>query len=136
MALQDFSDLLKVAGEQAEPQRLLLVFAAAELPRDATEEEKRRFEHGKGGALSPVLCVDKLPQDIADFSSLEAESRSTGIDWDVLFVAALSGRGGHSPTDDEAVQPLTMMVESIKSGRIGNFLAIDRNGELLQLERA
>ena len=28
-----------------------------------------------------------------------------------------------------------MMVESIKAGRIANFLTIDRDGELVQLQR-
>ena len=48
MPLHDFSDLLQAARQQPEPQRLLLVFAAAELPRDASDEEKARFERGEG----------------------------------------------------------------------------------------
>ncbi len=135
MSLHDFSGLLQAARAQDEPQRLLLVFAAAELPADATAEEKLRFERGEGGALAPALCVDKAPEEIGDFAALAEESRQTGIDWDILFVAALSGRGGHAPNSDEAVQPLRLMVEAIKGGRVGEFLAIDRHGDLVQLER-
>lgn len=135
MSLHDFAGLLQAARELEEPQRLLLVFATAESPADATAEEKQRFERGEGGALAPALCVDKAPEEIRDFAALAEESRQTGIDWDILFVAAMSGRGGHAPNSDEAMQPLRLMVEAIKSGRVGDFLAVDRNGELVQLER-
>lgn len=136
MSLHTFADLLAAAREQPEPQRLLLVFAAAELPRDATAEERAAFERGEGGALAPVLCVDKLPEEIGSFAALCAESASTGIAWDILFVGALPGRGGHAPNSDEAVQPLKMMVEQIKGGRIAQFLAVDRDGELVSLQAA
>ena len=135
MTLRTFSDLLQSARRQPEPQRLLFVFAAAELPGDATPEERLRFERGEGGALAPALCVDKAPDDIDSFAALQEESTRTGIAWDVLFVASLPGRGGFAPSSDEAVQPLRMMVEAIKGGRIGEFLAVDRQGELLLLQR-
>lgn len=133
MQIDSFPDLLAAARAQPEPQRLLLVFAAAELPRDATAEERARFERGEGGALAPVLCVDKLVDEVPSFEALREESRLTGKDWDILFVAALSGRGGHPPNSDEAVQPLQMMVEQIKGGRIARFLSVDRDGSLVQL---
>ena len=88
MTLHCFADVLDAARLQPEPQRLLMVFAAAELPRDAT---------------------------------------------DILFLAALGGRGGFAPNSDEAVQPLKMMVEAIKGGRIADFLAVNRDGTLVQL---
>ncbi len=135
MSLRDFSGLLQAARAQAEPQRLLLVFASAELPADAAAGGRLRFERGEGGALPPALCVDKSPDEIRHFAALAEESRLTGIDWDILFVAAMSGRGGHPPSSDEAAQPLQLMVEAIERGRIGEFLAVDRHGDLVQLER-
>jgi hypothetical protein len=133
-AMQHFSDLLAAAHAEPEPQRLLLVFAAAELPRDATPAERAQFERGEGGALAPVICVDKRPEEIADFAALCAEAGHTAQHWDILFVAAMSGRGGHAPSNDEAVQPLRMMVEQIGAGHIARFLAVDRNGDLVQLQ--
>jgi hypothetical protein len=77
--------------------------------------------------------VDKLPEEIDGFAGLLAESRRTGVEWDILLVAALSGRGGFAPGSDEAAQPLRMMVEAIRGGRVGDFLAVDREGQLVQL---
>ncbi len=132
--MQTFADLLNTARAESEPQRLLLVFAVAELPRDATPAEREAFERGEGGALAPIICVDKRPEEIADFAALKAESEATGQRWDILFVAAMPGRGGHAPSSDEAVQPLKMMVEQIKGGRIARFLAVDREGDLVSLQ--
>ena len=132
--LRNFADLLAAALAETEPQRLLLVFAVAQLPPDATAAERLQFERGEGGELVPVVCVDKRPEDIADFAALCAESERTGQHWNILFVAAMSGRAGHAPGSDEAEQPLRMMVEQIKAGRIANFLAVDRDGELVRLQ--
>jgi len=133
MPLHCFADVLDAARLQPEPQRLLMVFAAAELPRDATAQDKAAFERGEGGALAPKVCVDKRPEEIGSFEALVQESRETGMDWDILFLAALGGRGGFAPNSDEAVQPLQMMVEAIKGGRIADFLAVNRDGTLVQL---
>lgn len=132
--IESYSDLIKTASEQSEPQRLLYVFCRAELPDDASEAEKARFEQGEGGSLAPVVCVDKLPGEIADFDALITQSQETGQDWDMVFIAALSGRGGVVPSSDEAQQPLTMMVESIRVGHLGNYLAFTRQGELVELQ--
>lgn len=135
MSLETFHDLLHAARSQPEPQRLLLVFAVAEAPPDATGEEKAAFARGEGGALTPVVCVDKLATDIASFEALREESRAAISRWDILFVAALDGRAGIAPNSDEAAGPLRMMLESIRVGRIADFLAIDRDGELVELQR-
>lgn len=133
--METFDDLLAAATQQPEPQRLLLVFARAECPPDATAAERVTFERGDGGALAPVVCVDKLPGEIVSFAALNAESKAAIDDWRILFVAAMDGRGGHAPNSDEAVQPLRLMVEQIKGGRIGRFLAVDRDGRLVNLSR-
>jgi hypothetical protein len=133
MQIHDFADLLSAAQAQSEPQRLLLVFTRAELPDDASEAERQAFAQGEGGALKPVLCVDKLPDELVDFAGLCAEAERTGLDWDLLFAAGLSGRAGQAPSSDEAEQPLRMMVGAIEAGSIGSFLAFDRGGQPLSL---
>lgn len=133
MNIESFTDLIRAAGIQDEPQRLLFVFAKAELPNGFTETQKNNFEQGQGGALAPVLCVDKLPEEVAEFSTLVAESAKTGVDWDIAFVSAIAGRGGFAPNSDEANQPLKMMMEKIQGGMIADFLTFNKAGELVAL---
>ena len=47
-----FRQLLQAAAAQPDPQRLLFVFAAAELPDDPTPAQRERFAAGEGGALT------------------------------------------------------------------------------------
>lgn len=131
--IRTFADLLREAQQQSEPQRLLLVLCRAELPDDATEEERLMFERGQGGALVPAICVDKLASDIISFSALCEEAQEAGADWAMMFVGALSGRAGMAPSSDEAQQPLNMMVEAIQMGHVHQFLAINRQGDAVSL---
>jgi len=133
MTISSFDDLLLEARQQAEPQRLLFVFSGAELPDDATAVQRARFEAGSGGALTPLMCVDKTPQELDTFSALVEESCQFGHDWVVVFVAALAGRGGLAPTSKEAEAPLQRMVESIKAGLVGAFIPFDRQGQPVML---
>jgi hypothetical protein len=129
MTIASFDDLLRSACQQTEPQRLLFVFTTAELPDDATPAQRARFQAGEGGTLTPLMCVDKSPDELPSFEVLLEESRRAGPSWDIVFVAALSGRAGSSPTSIDAEAPLQRMVESIKSGRIGSFIPFDRHGQ-------
>lgn len=131
--ISSYTDLLKAASSEPEPQRLMFVFCQAELPDDASDAEKAGFANGEGGALTPVVCVDKMPEEVSDFQALVEESKQTGQDWHVVFVAAMSGRGGVPPTSDEAQQPMTMMVESVRLGHVGNYLPLDRAGQAISL---
>ncbi|UAW99834.1 ribonucleotide reductase subunit alpha [Halopseudomonas nanhaiensis] len=133
MHIHSYSDLINAARAQPEPQRLLFVFARAELPDGATEDQRLLFEQGEGGALAPVLCVDKTPQEAANFQTLIDESARTGMSWDVAFVSTMNGRGGIAPNSDEAEKPLRLMTEQIQAGIVSQFIAIDRRGNLLQL---
>jgi hypothetical protein len=133
MNISSFDDLLRAAREQPEPQRLLFVFAAAELPGDSTPEQRARFQAGEGGALTPLMSVDKTPEALGTFDTLVKESRQFGHDWDVVFVASLSGRGGRAPSSEEADQSLQRMIDSIRAGAIGSFIPFDRRGEPMRL---
>ncbi|MCM2344434.1 MAG: ribonucleotide reductase subunit alpha [Alphaproteobacteria bacterium] len=130
--ITNYADLLQSARMQPDAQRLLFVFASAELPDDADEIQKERFRAGEGGTLSPVMCVDKLPVELSDFPALVEESRQTGASWDIVFVAGMSGVADIPPSSDEAEQPLMMMVEAIKNGHLGNLLAFNMQGEIVQ----
>jgi hypothetical protein len=129
MNISSFDDLLRAAREQSEPQRLLFVFANAVLPDDSTPEQRARFEAGQGGALTPLMSVDKTPEELGTFAALVEESRQFGHDWAIVFVASLSGRDGRAPTSEEADRSLQRMTESIKTGLFGSFVPFDRQGQ-------
>lgn len=128
MNISCFDDLLTAARYQPLPQRLLLVFADIELPDGSTPEQRADYEAGHGGALTPLMCVDKSPQELDSFASLVAEAASTGQKWGMVFAAALSRPVGQPPSVDGTAAQLQLMVEAIKDGRIGGYLAFDVHG--------
>ena len=129
MSISNFGDLLRAAREQSQPQRLLFVFAKAVLPDDSTPEQRACFGAGQGGALTPLMSVDKAPEDLGTFDALVEESRQFGHDWAIVFVASLPGRDGCAPSSEEADRSLQRMIESIKTGMFGSFIPFDRRGE-------
>lgn len=127
-----FDQLLRAAAAQPEPQRLLFVFATAELPEDATPAQRERFAAGAGGTLTPLMCVDKAPAELSGFDEFVAESHTTGPRWQVVFAAGLSGRNGRSPSAEQVEQALQTLVERVRDGRIDGLLALDSSGEPLR----
>ena len=132
MNISNYADLLEVARQQPEPQRLLFVFTQPELPEGYTAEQARRFHAGKGGVLTPQMCTDKALDELGDFSALVEESRKTGQDWKIVFVAGLGGRGGVMPSSEDAQEHLKTMIHSIQNGAISNYLAFDRDGNVVR----
>ncbi len=133
MSIQNFNDLLQQSQSQSQPQRLLLVFANAELPDDATAAQRADFLKGEGGALVPHMCVDKLPQEITSFEQLLDESAEHSPDWRMVFVAAMSGAHGQAPSGEAADPQLQRMVEMIRTGSLASLLPFDRQGLAVQL---
>nr|WP_026350247.1 hypothetical protein [Bordetella sp. FB-8] len=129
MGISSFDDLVRAAQLQTEPQRLLFVFTQVALPQDCTPEQRVAFEAERGGTLTPLICLDKTPEELGDFSELLKESRQFILEWTIVFVAALSGKNGYPPTSEEAEVPLNRMVESIKAGAVGAFIPFDTHGQ-------
>jgi hypothetical protein len=128
MEISSFDDLLRAARQQEQPQRLLFVFAAAELDPDSTEAQRRDFEAGHGGALVPVMTADKSADELVDFATLAQESLQFDKPWVIVFVAALSGRAGVAPTAADVEQVLTRMTDAVKAGELAGFIPFDREG--------
>jgi hypothetical protein len=112
---------------------MLFVFAESELPEDHNTIEAQRFHAGQGGALNPVMYVDKTLEELTVFSDLVTESQQMGQRWQIVFVAALAGRDGELPSSAEAQEALEMMVKSVQQGAISNFLAYDHEGTPMQI---
>ncbi|MDQ6629365.1 MAG: ribonucleotide reductase subunit alpha [Pseudomonadota bacterium] len=130
-----FDQLLEAAAAEPEPQRLLFVFATAELPDDATPAQRQNFAAGGGGTLTPLMCVDKGTDELASFDQLVAESRKAGPPWHVVFTAGLSGRNGQQPSAQQVERALEAMLERVRGGMIGSLLALDPSGEALHFTR-
>ncbi|MEO8507710.1 MAG: ribonucleotide reductase subunit alpha [Betaproteobacteria bacterium] len=132
MDITNFDDLLLAARGEPEPQRLLFVFAGAELRAGATAAQRAQFDAGEGGELAPLMCVDRSAAELSGFSALAAEAALAGPPWAIVFTAALSGRYGIAPTSVDAEAPLQHMVDSIKAGRLDGMLPFDRHGDPVQ----
>jgi len=131
--ISSFDDLLLAACEQPQGQRLLLVFAAAELPDDATPEQRDGFAQGAGGALVPIMCVDQTPEEIGNFERLMQQAGQFETPWRILFASSLSGAGEEPPASDAAELALQGMVEAIKLGAFANMIAFDTSGSAITL---
>lgn len=132
MNIASFDDLLAAARQQPDPQRLLFVFVGVEMPAQPSAEQQQRHAQKSGGYLSPLMCVDKQPSEVADFAALVEESRATGKEWDMVFAGGLGGRNGQPPTSQDIDSALKAMIESIQGGRIGHLLAFDKQGVPVQ----
>lgn len=134
MAISNFEDLLHVAAQQPEPQRMLFVFVETGPPEDRPADNAASFRAGSGGTLTPVVCVDKEVAEVESFAALARESEATGQRWDIVLVACMAGRHGAAPSAPEVDRGLDMMVDAVKTGReLWRFLAFDRHGDPLQI---
>ncbi len=123
-----FSELLQMTSAQDEPQRLLLLFANAE-----AKNPKKSKKHQQG-TITPVMCVDKAPEEVSDFASLIKEADGINKEWNFLFIASLSGENGNAPTTEEADPYLNKMTNDVEMGNISQYLVIDRDENRIELQ--
>ncbi len=123
-----FSELLEMTSAQDEPQRLLLLFANAE-----AKNPKKSKKHQQG-TITPVMCVDKAPEEVSDFTSLVKEADGINKEWNFLFIASLSGENGNAPTTEEADPYLNKMTNDVEMGNISQYLVIDRDENRIELQ--
>ena len=127
--ISTFSDFLTAASEQEEPQRLLFLFAKT------SSEDSKGKKADQHGTLDPVMCVDKLPEDIESFETLTVEADGISTDWDFLITVGLSGQGGLPPTEEEAEPFLNKMANDLSSGQsMSQYLVFDRNENPVLIE--
>ncbi|HEB29101.1 MAG TPA: ribonucleotide reductase subunit alpha [Porticoccus sp.] len=131
--ITSYESLLSAANQQPEPQRLLFVFLRASLPDDHGDEDASRFHSGQGGALQPIMCVDKTLGELSTFSALVAEAERIEKDWQIVLVAGLAGKNGAVPSSDDAEEPLKMMLHVVENGGdLSKYMAFDREGVPVQ----
>ena len=123
-----FNELLSMANAQDEPQRLLFLFAR---PEGNNPKKSKKMQRGH---IQPVMCVDKLPEELKSFSQLTEEADSVEKNWQFIFIAGLSGEKGIAPTADAAEPFLNKMTNDVVSGQnIASYVVIDRAGKPIEL---
>lgn len=114
------ADLIKAALEQKEQQRLLFLFAK-------TESKKKKKKKHQTGTITPLMCVDKLPEEIVSFKALVEEADNISTDWDIMLIAGLSGTVDAPPTTDDAEPHLNKMANDLTSGQeLSSYVIFDR----------
>ncbi|WP_448210960.1 ribonucleotide reductase subunit alpha [Colwellia sp. MEBiC06753] len=123
-----YKELLDMANNQTEPQRLLFLFAQPE-----GNNPKKSKKHQKGH-LEPVMCVDKLPAEVESFEKLVAEADSIEKNWQFVFISGLSGQNNQAPTPEEAEPYLNRMTSDLMTGQnIARYLVLDREGKPIEM---
>ena len=121
--------MLTVAKQQPDPQRFLFVFLKTSLPKDNKGDEEFRFLNGLGGALTPVMTLDKPLNELTNFEDLVAESELMKKEWQLVSIAVMSGKNGVMPTSEEALKSLEMMMKTVETGgNLSKFMTFDREG--------
>mgnify|MGYP000002841598 FL=1 len=123
-----FSDLLLKAQEQSEKQRLLFLFAKTD------ETNKSRKREDKKGSIEPKMVVDKLPDELSEFSALVKEADGINKDWDFVFIASLGGDSNTPPTTEAAEPYLNKMTNDVMTGNnIFRYVVFDRNENPIEI---
>ncbi|PCI72011.1 MAG: ribonucleotide reductase subunit alpha [Gammaproteobacteria bacterium] len=119
----NFKKMIDAAKAQEQPQRILIMLAKSEV-------EENDKEKGMSGTITPVICVDKTPDEITSFEDFIKEADSINSDWDMMFIAGLSGENNEMPTPEDADPILNQMVNNLMSGQdLSRYLVLDRNDD-------
>jgi len=123
----NFKKMVEAAEAQNQPQRLLILLAKSEIETNDKDE-------GISGTITPVICVDKTPDEITTFEDFVAEADLINTDWDMMFIAGLTGENNQMPTPEEADPILNKMVNDLMSGQdLSRYLVLDRNDETVDV---
>ncbi|QEQ97543.1 ribonucleotide reductase subunit alpha [Neptunomonas concharum] len=126
----EFSKLIEAAKQQEQPQRLLMLFAKAE-----GNKKKGKNAVNETGTVTPLMCVDKLPEELRSFDALIKEADGISEDWNFVLIAGLGGSDGVAPPTEAAEPYLNQMANDVMMGQdLTGYTILDRqqNPVLLQ----
>ncbi|WP_444995324.1 ribonucleotide reductase subunit alpha [Aliikangiella sp. IMCC44359] len=123
----NFNNMLNAAKAQPEPQRLLFMLALSERTNKA---KKSRAQ----GTITPVMCVDKIPDELSDITAFIEEADSINSQWDMIFIAGMNGENGQPPSPEEAEPLLNKMVNDLVSGQdLSRYLILNREDDMVEI---
>ncbi len=124
-----FKQLIKAAKAQSQPQRLLFVLAKTD-----TSQSQTLTDQSERGTISPVMCVDKLPQDLTSLKNFINEADAINKAWDFILIAGMNGENGKAPSTDEAEPLLNKMANDLVQGQdLSRYLILDRNDNQINI---
>ncbi len=124
---KDFKKLIDAAKNQPEPQRLLMLFVQADRENKAKKKKSR-------GTISPVMCVDKLPEELSTFTNLVKEADGISSEWNMVLMAGMNGEGGQPPSAEEAEPLLNRMANDVAMGQdLSRYFILDRKGNQIEV---
>jgi len=127
--INNFAQLLKTAREQEQPQRMLMMFAKTELA-------KSKNKNYQTGSITPVMCVDKLPEELTDFAALTVEADKISKEWSFIFISGLNGQNGQAPTPDDCEPFLNKMTSDLMTGQdLSGYMILDREESPVMLKQ-
>ncbi|WP_105169733.1 ribonucleotide reductase subunit alpha [Pseudoalteromonas sp. T1lg23B] len=120
--MSKFQELLTMARYQAEPVKLLMLFTKTNIESASKDVNK--------GFIQPVMCVDKLPHELADYASLCQEADAINTDWDLVFLTSISAN-----TDTDIIdKSMKSMVSDIQTGKnTSMYVVLDRQDNLVEM---
>lgn len=123
----NFHSLVSAAQNQPQPQRLLFLLAKAERSNNPKKSTAR-------GEITPVMCVDKLPEELTSFADFVAEADGIDRSWNMILIAGMNGEDGQAPTTEEAEPLLNKMANDLMQGQdLSRYLILDREENQIEM---
>lgn len=122
MNINNFNDLVNEAKKQNIPQRMLFLFAKAESLKGVFA-----VKH-KSGTITPVMCADKLPEEIKTFQDLVTEADGISRNWNFVFIATFGDNPLQAPSSKDADSYLKRMCDDLAEGKdLSKYVVLDRD---------
>lgn len=123
-----FDELLIRAKEQPDAQQILFLFTSTDVTRKSRKQDTQR------GTISPVMMVDKTPEELQSFTELVKEADAINSQWDLVFIACLSGTGAVPPKLEDTEYYLKQMAKDVEGGtNIHRYVVFDRQENPIEI---
>ena len=120
--MSKFQELLSMARYQPEQVKLLMLFTKANVENSHNDVNK--------GVIEPVMCVDKLPEELVDYATLCREADAINKEWDLVFITSIAANVEASLID----KSMKSMVRDVQTGQnTAMYVVLDRDDNLVEM---